>query len=184
MCGCMCTLEIRCMRLYNCLCVFADNRYRSLLAKLFSTLRSTNCGFKSIHSYNIGRVCDEEKDWEGHRGIPPVKAQFIGLASLAEDKRMKQQTVQWISDPRIKPKHLYSISLIKSHSKPGREGYKCDWNFKYTCVFNPPIHLPKGVGRGVHYPFDSHSAHLRHPFQLAQRRIHEGIGCILFIHVK
>jgi hypothetical protein len=171
--------------MHICLFVFMTGaRHARITAAIhqFSTLTAENCGFKSIHSHNIGRLCDQKKDWEGHRSRPPMKIKFLGLASLAEDQRDKKIVAKWVSDTRIKPKHLYSLSIINSHSKPGREGYNCDWNFKLTFLFNPPIWLPRGVGRGVHFPCDSHSAHLMHPFKVAQRRIHDSMGCTLVEH--
>ena len=144
-----------------------------------------NCAFKSNHSYNVGRLVSGSKWWEGSRGRP-LRAKFMACASVKVDK----QGGTWASDTSIQPSYLYTLSYIESFSKPGREyapakrgGRKhkwfCDWIYKYTYAFDPPIYLPNGVGQGLHYPSNPHSRHLRRAFIVAQERIQKGCGCTL-----
>jgi hypothetical protein len=144
-------------------------------AILLSQMTMHNCAFKSLHSYNIGRAL-VSKYWEGSTGRP-VKAKFIVLVSTEIDRCPKG--LSWVTDSRIKPKHIYTCSHIRSYSKPGREGFYCDWNFSFTYKFDPPIMMNKGVGRGEKYPGSGNGVHLRGAYECVRNRLISGYGCTL-----
>jgi hypothetical protein len=157
---------------------------------IFEELTAQNCAFKSNHSYNVGRIVRGRKWWEGARGRP-LRAMFMACCSVKQDI----QSLIWPTDTYIKPSHLYTLSYIGSFAKPGREyapkkigksrrKWFCDWILQHTYTFNPPIFLPCGVGRGVHYPSDSHSKHISHAYREAYKRIQTGQGCSLVVPFK
>jgi hypothetical protein len=155
-------------------CVCADI-HPAKRALLLTHMTPDNCAFKSVHSYNIRRALTE-KYWEGSTGRP-VKAKFIVLVSTETDKC--PQGFRWVTDKRIKPKHIYTCSHIRSYSRPGREGYYCDWNFSFTYKFDPPIMLNKGVGRGEKYAGSGNGYHLRGAYECVCSRLLTGNGCTL-----
>ena len=120
-------------------------------------LTDDNCVFVSGHSYNVGLMKYADKVREGKS--TRTRAKYLAYCSCKKDN----STLGWVTDPRISPSCIHVLAHITGFRSPGREGYKYDWLLGERYVVDPPIPLPKGVGRGIFFPTKNNN-HLHTPF--------------------
>jgi hypothetical protein len=135
----------------------------------YDQLTAENTLFVAGHSYNVGRLRDGQKWWEGKHVNTP--ALFIVYCSCTNEKNGTQKTgVYWPSNPSVLPGRAYTVSRKVGKSEPGCEGYEVDWLLAETVLLDPPVVLPKGVGRYGRKPNETNK-HLHSAFDTIKRQL-------------
>jgi hypothetical protein len=133
-------------------------------------LTAKNTLFVAGHSYNVGRLLDGKKWWEGKKFNTP--ALFIIYCSCTSEKSGVQSGGSiWLSNPSVLLRHAHTVSRKVGVSSPGCEGYAYDWLLADTVLLKPPVFLRNGVGEYGRYP-NAKNTHLHSAFEDIKIQLH------------
>jgi hypothetical protein len=136
----------------------------------YDQLTACNTLFVAGHSYNVGRLRDGLKWWEGKHVNTP--ARFIVYCSCKSETNgvQKKTGAVWPSNKTVVPGCAHTVSLKIGKRKPGCEGFAVDWLLAETVVLNPPVMLPNGIGRYGRMP-NGKNTHLHHAFNTIKMQL-------------